>query len=150
VKITERLLRFICCLAILGAAFWVFAPTSSPGQEAQGATAQPQDKTASAVPKRVRVGGQVMAAKLVHKVDPKYPKQAKKDHVSGLVRMEIVVGGDGRVVQMKVVSGDPMLVPAATEAVQKWRYRPMTINGKPVEVVSEVDVNFQLNTPKTQ
>jgi protein TonB len=110
----------------------------------QAGTEQPQEPTAPAPPQRIRVGGKVMGEKLVHKVNPAYPKQAKKQHLEGKVRMEILVDRDGKVIETKVLSGNPLLAMAATEALPKWRYKPTLLNGQPVQVLTEVDINFTL------
>ena len=85
-----------------------------------------------------------MAAKNIHKVRPNYPREAKEKGIQGTVRMEAIIGRDGRTLDLKVLSGDPLLVDAATKTVRKWRYKPTTIRGQAVEVVTEIDVNFSL------
>jgi TonB family protein len=94
--------------------------------------------------KRIRVGGLVMSAKLVHKVNPTYPREAKRAGAQGTVRLEAVIGKDGNVRNVRLLSGDSILAEAATEAVSKWRYQPTLIAGEPVEVVTEINVNFAL------
>ena len=85
-----------------------------------------------------------MGSKLVHAPPPRYPREAKKAHVEGLVRLEALVGTDGGIKDLKVERGDPALVKAATEAVSRWTYKSTTLNGQPVEVITEIDVNFTL------
>jgi TonB family protein len=110
----------------------------------QSATQQPPEKAAPYIPSRVRAGGQVMAARKIHEVRPKYPREAREKHIQGTVRLEAIIRRDGRVSELKVLKGDPLLVDAATEAVRKWRYKPVTIRGQAVEVVTEIDVIFEL------
>jgi len=98
----------------------------------------------ASVPKRIRVGGQVMGSKLVHAPRPKYPREAKKAHIGGVVRLMVLIGKDGAIKDLKVESGDAALVKAATEAVSRWTYKPTLLNGQAVEVITEVDVNFTL------
>jgi protein TonB len=98
----------------------------------------------AAAPKRIRVGGQVEAAKLIFQPKPEYPPLARMARIQGTVRLEAVISRDGTIQDLKVVSGHPLLVKAAIEAVQRWRYQPTMLNGEPVEVVTEVDVNFVL------
>jgi len=132
-------------LVILILGFGTLIPGSVGALRAQqSATEQPPEKPAPYIPSRVRVGGQVMAAKKIHEVRPKYPKEAKGKHIQGTVGLEAIIGRDGRVSNLKVLKGDPLLVPAVIEAVQKWRYKPTTIQGRAVEVVTEIDVNFTL------
>jgi protein TonB len=64
--------------------------------------------------------------------------------IQGTVRLEAIIGTDGTIQQLKVLSGHPLLVKAAVEAVSRWRYQPTLLNGEPVEVVTDVDVNFTL------
>jgi TonB family protein len=96
------------------------------------------------VPKRIRVGGQVMQAKLGSQARPHYPPEAKAAHVQGTVRLNVLIGRNGAVKDIEVVSGDSTLSEAAIKAVWKWRYQPTLLNGQPVEVVTEIDVNFNL------
>jgi TonB family protein len=95
-------------------------------------------------PNRIRVGGNVEAANLIKKVVPKYSKEAKKAGIQGTVRFQVIIGKDGHVQSVQLVSGDPALVQAAQDAVQQWVYRPTLLNGQPVEVVTVIDVNFTL------
>jgi protein TonB len=98
----------------------------------------------AATPKRIRVGGQVEAAKLIFRPTPEYPPLAKMARIQGTVRLEAIISRDGTIQDLKVVSGHPLLVKAALEAVQRWRYQPTLLNGEPVEVVTEIDCNFTL------
>jgi protein TonB len=95
-------------------------------------------------PKRIRVGGQVEQAKLIFKPTPEYPALAKVARIQGVVRLEAIISRDGTVQDLKVLSGHPLLVKSALEAVQRWRYQPTLLNGEPVEIVTEIDVNFSL------
>lgn len=99
----------------------------------------------AATPKRIRVGGQVENARLIFQPKPDYPPLAKMARIQGTVRLEAVISRDGTIQDLKVVSGHPLLVKAALEAVQRWRYQPTLLNGDPVEVVTEIDVNFTLS-----
>jgi protein TonB len=96
-------------------------------------------------PKRIRVGGQVESAKLIFQPRPEYPPLAKMARIQGSVRLEAVISKDGTIQDLKVMSGHPLLVKSALEAVQRWRYQPTLLNGEPVEVVTEIDVNFTLS-----
>jgi TonB family protein len=96
-------------------------------------------------PKRIRVGGNAEAANLVQKVTPIYPPEAKANRVQGSVRFTVVIGKDGRVQNVTLVSGDPVLAQAAKDAVQQWIYKPTLLNGDPVEVMTQVEVNFTLS-----
>jgi protein TonB len=100
-------------------------------------------RRAKPIERRV-VGGDVQAAKLVNAPKPEYPTLAKVARVQGTVRLEAIIGTDGRVQDLQVISGHPMLVKAAMEAVSQWRYQPTLLNGVPVEVQTEINVNFIL------
>ena len=95
-------------------------------------------------PKRIRVGGQVENAKLIFQPKPEYPPLAKMARIQGTVRLEAIISRDGTIQDLRVLNGHPLLVKSALEAVQRWRYQPTLLNGEPVEVVTEIDVNFTL------
>jgi protein TonB len=95
-------------------------------------------------PQRIRVGGNVQAANLITKITPPYPPLAKQARIQGTVELSAIIGKDGRVQDLKVVRGHPLLVQSALEAVKNWIYRPTMLNGEPVEVSTTIDVNFTL------
>ena len=92
----------------------------------------------------VRVGGQVKAPSLVHRVNPQYPAVAQTAQVEGTVVLEATVNKAGRVESVRVVNGNPLLDPAAIEAVKQWRYEPLTLNGEPVPFILTVTVSFRV------
>jgi periplasmic protein TonB len=94
--------------------------------------------------KRVTVGGNVQAARLINKVQPLYPPLARQTRISGTVKLHAIIGKDGTVQRLEVQSGHPLLVQAAQDAVRQWRYQPTLLNGEPVEVDTEIDVIFSL------
>jgi len=96
-------------------------------------------------PKRIRVGGNAESANLVQKITPIYPPLAKEARIQGLVRLTVIIGRDGKVQSMSLVSGHPLLAQAAEDAVLQWVYKPTLLNGDPVEVMTQVDVNFTLS-----
>jgi protein TonB len=96
-------------------------------------------------PQRIRVGGNVQQAKLIRQPRPIYPPLAKQARISGVVRLNAIIGKDGTIQNLTVASGHPLLVPAAMEAVKQWVYQPTLLNGDPVEVVTQIDVNFTLS-----
>jgi protein TonB len=93
----------------------------------------------------MRVSGSVQEAKLIHKVIPPYPPLAKQARISGKVELTGFIATDGRIRQLQVLSGHPLLVPAAVDAVRQWVYRPTLLNGDPVEVIAPITVHFILN-----
>ena len=76
---------------------------------------------------------------------PAYPPLAKQAGVQGVVLFSAVIGADGSVRELKLISGHPLLVPAAMEAVKQWVYEPTRVNGEPVEVIAQIDVSFTLS-----
>jgi bla regulator protein blaR1 len=102
---------------------------------------------ASPAPESIlRVASSVQERKLISKVDPIYPPLAMQARLQGVVRFNVVIGKDGRVSNVNLVSGHPLLVAAARDTVRQWVYKPTLLNGDPVEVVTEVGVNFTLPT----
>lgn len=97
-------------------------------------------------PQRIRVGGNVQAANLIRKVTPVYPPLAKQARIQGTVRFTAIIGKDGTIQNLQLVSGHPLLVQAAQDAVRQWVYKPTLLNGEPVEVVTQIDVNFTLSS----
>jgi TonB family protein len=93
----------------------------------------------------VSITGGNMAAYIVNKVDPIYPPLARQTRVSGTVRLHAIIGKDGSVQQLELISGHPLLVQSALDAVWQWRYKPVLVNGEPVEVDTTVEVFFALN-----
>ncbi len=93
-------------------------------------------------PRRLSEG--VMEAALIHKVQPQYPAVARLMHLEGTVRLQAIIGKDGSVRELQVLSGNPILVQAAFAAVREWRYEPTQLNGEPVEVETYITVNFIL------
>ena len=104
----------------------------------------PADSGNRPLPPPIRVGGRVQNARILHRVMPVYPPEAVEQQVSGTVRLEAIIGVDGRVRDLQLVDGHPMLAPSALDAVAQWRYRPTQLNGQDVEVVTLIEVNFNL------
>jgi periplasmic protein TonB len=90
---------------------------------------------------RIRQGGQVQAAKLTNKVQPLYPPLARQTRISGTVRLHAIIAKNGTVEQLEVISGHPLLVQAALDAVRQWKYQAPTLNGEAVEVERETYVD---------
>ena len=93
---------------------------------------------------RIRVGEKVQQMALTSGSQPDYPEEARAKGVEGVVTLEALIGADGAVQSVAVISGDPMLVPSALESVKNWMYRPTWLNGMPVEVMTLIEVNFAL------
>jgi len=112
----------------------------------QNATPQPPppQRSKPGQPLRIRVGGIVSAARLIYQPKPQYPELARMARTEGAVELEAVIGKDGSIEELRVLRGNPLLVHAALEAVRQWRYQPTLLNGEPVEVLTEITVNFKL------
>jgi protein TonB len=98
-----------------------------------------------AAPQRIRVGGNVQQAMLIRQPKPVYPPLAKQARIQGVVRLNAIIGKDGTIQNLTVANGHPLLVPSALEAVKQWVYKPTLLNGEPVEVITQIDVNFTLS-----
>jgi protein TonB len=83
-----------------------------------------------------------MAASLIHRVEPVYPAIARFMHLSGRVELRAIIGTDGTMQRLEVLSGNAILALAAVSAVEQWRYRPTQLNNEPVEVETYITVNF--------
>jgi periplasmic protein TonB len=105
----------------------------------------PPVKAAPTTPKRITIGGNVQQAKLVRQPKPVYPPLAKQARISGVVHLAAIISKDGTIQDLKVISGHPLLIPSALEAVKQWVYQPTLLNGEPVEVSTQIDVNFTLS-----
>jgi protein TonB len=97
-----------------------------------------------ATPQRVRVSQGVVSGLKVRDVKPNYPPLARQARIQGTVVLHAVISKDGSIENLTLVSGHPMLAPAAIDAVKQWKYKPYLLNGEPVEVDTEVQVNFTL------
>lgn len=95
--------------------------------------------------KRITIGGNVQQAKLVSQPRPVYPPLAKQARIQGVVHLTAVIGKEGNVANLAVISGHPLLVPPALDAVRQWVYQKTLLNGDPVEVLTQIDVNFTLS-----
>jgi periplasmic protein TonB len=119
-------------------------PTGFPGTpgglgEGNWAIAAPQPK-----PRMIHASEGVQAGMLIHRVDPQYPAVARLARIAGTVELRAIIGPDGRVRSVEVLSGSPLLARAAEEAVWQWRYRPTLLDGEAVEVETRITVRFVL------
>jgi len=128
-------------------------PGGIPGGQAGGVIGSILSATAAAVPKfqpvvpqRVRISQGVTKGLLIHRVEPSYPPLARAARVQGDVVLTAVISVNGEIENLQLVSGHPMLVPAAISAVKQWRYKPYLLNGQPVEVETTITVIFSLSS----
>jgi periplasmic protein TonB len=114
-----------------------------PGQGIIGGAALPPPPKAAA-PARIKQGGNVTAASILSQTRPVYPALARQARIQGSVVLHAIIDKDGKVAQLEVVSGHPLLVQAALDAVKQWRYKPTLLNGDPVEVDTTITVTFTM------
>jgi protein TonB len=124
-------------------------PGGVPGGSMGGVIGSVLSSTPVAVPKiatpqRVRVSSGVSSGLLIRKVSPTYPPLARQARIQGTVILQAQISKDGSIQNLQLISGHPMLAPAAIEAVKQWKYKPYLLNGEPVEVETQVQVNFTL------
>jgi len=98
----------------------------------------------AATPQRVRVSQGVSQGLLIRQVKPTYPPLARQARIQGTVVLQAVISKDGSIENLHLISGHPMLAPAAMDAVKQWKYKPYFLNGEPVEVETTINVNFTL------
>jgi protein TonB len=114
------------------------ASDSLGGELVSGSVKQP------AAPVETPVGGDVKPAKMISSVPPVYPSLARSQHISGDVNVDALIDVNGRVTSMKVISGPALLHQAAMEALRQWKYRPATLDGKPVPMHLTITLRFRL------
>jgi protein TonB len=124
-------------------------PGGVPGGSMGGVMGSILSATPVAVPKiatptRVRVSLGVSQGLLIRKVPPAYPPLARQARIQGVVVLQAQISKEGNIQNLQLISGHPMLAPAAIEAVKQWKYKPYLLNGEPVEVDTQVQVNFTL------
>ena len=122
-------------------------PPPPPPPEPQAGGGEPTAGIANngppnAVPQRIRVSGNIQQANLIRKVDPVCPPLAAQAAIQGVVHFTVIIAKDGTLQNIQVISGHPLLVPAALDAVKQWMYRPTLLNNLPVEVITQIDVNM--------
>jgi periplasmic protein TonB len=125
-------------------------PGGVPGGSMGGVIGSVLSSTPVAVPKiatpqRIRVSSGVSTGMLVRRVQPNYPPLARQARIQGVVVLQAQISKEGNIENLQLISGHPMLAPAAIEAVKQWKYKPYLLNGEPVEVETQVQVNFTLS-----
>ena len=115
------------------------APPPPPPPVVRKAAAAP------APPTRIKLGGVVVKSKLISGPQPAYPPLARQARIEGTVRLEAVISREGTILNLRAISGHPLLIAAALTAVEHWLFRPTSLNGDPVEVATVIDVNFTLH-----
>jgi TonB family protein len=130
--------------AVKAVSQWVYEPVTVDGRPVAAHTRVTLTfGVAGAVAIEDSVGG-VNGLRPIEMARPAYPPQAKAERISGVVRLRATVGEDGAIHSLAAVSGPAILVEAALEAVRQWKYTPVSMGGKPVEAIVDIDVNFTL------
>ena len=123
-------------VAVIGGIIGGIPPAAPPPPPGEGSQGRPSANSR----RRQRAGRQP-----VKKVTPPYPPLAKQARIQGAVRFTAIIGKDGTIQNLNLISGHPLLVAAAQEAVKQWVYKPTLLNSEPVEVITQIDVNFTLS-----
>jgi len=114
-----------------------YAPPPPPPPPAPHANSQQ-------TPERINVGSNIQQVNLIRKVDPVYPPLAQQARIQGVVRFTAIIGKDGSIQNLTLISGHPLLIESARQAVKQWVYKPVLLNGELVEVITTIDVEFAL------
>jgi protein TonB len=134
---------------VMGSGVMGGVPGGVPGGSMGGVIGGMINSTAAipkvATPQRVRVSSGVSTGLLIKRVQPNYPPLARQARIQGQVVLQAEISKEGAIQNLQLISGHPMLAPAAIEAVKQWRYKPYLLNGEPVAVDTQVVVNFTLS-----
>ena len=133
----ERFYR-LWAIAYVGGAFRFVGDLRPPSYFAR-------DNAVARTFRRITIGGNIQAAKVVKRVQPVYPEHARREHLQGTVKLHAIIAKDGSIQDLRVLSGACSLAQASFDAVRQWRYQPTLFNGQPVEVDTTIDVIFALN-----
>jgi protein TonB len=93
----------------------------------------------------MRIGGNVQASRLIKQEKPAYPPEAKSRGITGTVAFEALIGKDGKIHRLEMLSGPLALYQSSRNAMSRWEYKPTLLNGDPVEVLTTLDMNYMLN-----
>jgi TonB family protein len=105
---------------------WIDSPRLAPGKITQ-------------------LPGNAAVGLLIKKMQPVYPAAAKANHIGGKVALSGVIGKEGKIIQLRVVEGDPTLVPNSIEAIRQWEYRPFMVDGRPIDIETTIQINYTMN-----
>ena len=136
--------------ALNAARKWKFKPYIKNGAATKVSVKVPfdfhfSDKVTDIAPKPVHISPGLVQGMLIHRISPVYPADALQARIQGIVLLQATIGKDGRIKSLSLISGHPMLTQAAIGAVQQWRYKPYLLKGDPVDVDTQIQVNFQLH-----
>jgi periplasmic protein TonB len=118
------------------------APSPTPAASPSPSESAPPPRVAE--PQRVRVSQGVMDSMKTRDVQPEYPNEAKKKHISGDVLLKAIIDREGHVAELTLISGNSILAESAVKAVKQWRYKPYILNGKPVDIETMITVKYHM------
>jgi len=124
-----------------GAEIFRLPPNESPGKSPEKGMQSPSSPQAQGPAERSAASAD---GSLLHRVEPEYPEAARQQNLQGSVILDVHIGADGAVQEVRVASGPPLLAQAASDAVKQWKFKPRLINGRPVEMQTRVTLNFRL------
>lgn len=125
---------------------------ATPVVEAAPSPAAPSEPEPDVQPTKetlvINTAGMTRGPRLIRQIGPAYPALAKKQKISGVVKLDVTVAEDGSVYATRILSGDPLLAQSAASAVKKWVYQPALVNGKRKSSTTEVEIRFDLDDPR--
>ena len=136
----RRLMTALACF-VLGLGICATALGLSVHVDAMAAGDEPHPAKPSGP---VAVKAEIMQNQILHKISPVYPEEAKKARIQGKVQLNAVIGKNGEIEELKVVSGPRELQQSAVDAVRQWTYKPFLLNGEPVDVKTTINVTYTL------
>jgi TonB family protein len=142
--LSSVLFSAVLCLAAAGAAFAQRSPVNPDPSANSTDVANSPCHFEQSSKKVVHVKESGTTGLLIHKVSPSYPAAARRAYIEGTVVLCASISKDGRIENLTAGSGPPELVPSSIKAVKRWRYKPYLLNGEPVEVETEIRVNYAL------
>jgi TonB family protein len=143
--LSSAFLSVVLCLVAAGTGFTQQSPTSPDNSSSGADVANSPCRADHDADKVIRVEGDVTKGLLIHKVNPSYPRAARKAHIEGTVVLCASISKKGGIENLTAASGPPELIPSSIKAIKKWRYKPYLLNGEPVEVETEIRVNYALS-----
>ncbi|HYM78816.1 MAG TPA: energy transducer TonB [Candidatus Dormibacteraeota bacterium] len=131
---------------LISVLFGVFSAATVLAQQEGETASKPAsgEQASEPAPTRVRVSSGVQSGLLIKKVAPQYPESARSDGIQGTVILRATISKGGEIKDLELISGEPTLAKAAIKAVKKWKYKPYILQGQPVEVETQIQVNFTL------
>ncbi len=128
---------FVVVFLVLASVALAQAPTPTPSPS-------PAPDESAKPPRKLRVSQSVMEGNLIHKIEPRYPQMARIAHIQGDVLLTTIIDKQGDVKNLRAVSGHPILIQAALDAVRQWKYKPYLLNGEPVEIETTITIKFHM------